>query len=136
MSHIDILNIGDHVVIENSKSYCKTISHPPYANTTLNKCDKIRIPIQSQDLFTLTFQSYFERLMYLKATCTSVYLLPLLLMIVCLTFNNSFVHFLIVNLGENVVSPKPNLILVFIAPATTKAASFSEKAIFLNKIVS
>lgn len=54
----DILNIGDHVLMDNSIINCEMHSHPPYANTTFNTSDEIRIPIQTQDIYTLPSQSY------------------------------------------------------------------------------
>ncbi|XP_072402512.1 uncharacterized protein [Diabrotica undecimpunctata] len=33
-------------------------SHLPYANATFNHCDEIRIPIQTQDIYTLPSKSY------------------------------------------------------------------------------
>lgn len=53
----NILNIGEHVLADNSIVNCEVHSHPPYANTTLNKYDEIRIPIQTQDIYTLPSNS-------------------------------------------------------------------------------
>lgn len=58
----NILNIGEHVLVDNSIINCEIHSHPPYANTTLNNSDEIRLPIQTQDIYTLPCNSslYFE----------------------------------------------------------------------------
>ncbi|KAJ8912713.1 hypothetical protein NQ315_012267 [Exocentrus adspersus] len=58
----NILNIGEHVLIDNSIVNCEYHSYPPYANTTLNNSDEIRIPIQTQEIYTLPTNSflYFE----------------------------------------------------------------------------
>lgn len=62
----NILNIGEHVYNDNSITDCEMHTHPPYANTTFNKSDEIRIPIQTQDIYTLPSQSY----LYLEGTLT------------------------------------------------------------------
>nr|CAH7755698.1 unnamed protein product [Callosobruchus chinensis] len=54
----NILNIGEHAITDNSIVSCELHSHPPYANTTFNKSDEIRIPIQTQDIHTLPSKSY------------------------------------------------------------------------------
>lgn len=53
----NILNVGEHVLADNSINNCEVHSHPPYANTTLNNSDEIRIPIQTQDIYTLPCNS-------------------------------------------------------------------------------
>ncbi|XP_074025817.1 uncharacterized protein isoform X1 [Leptinotarsa decemlineata] len=54
----NILNIGEHVLMDDSITNYEMHSHPPYANTTFNNSDEIRIPIQTQDIYTLPSQSY------------------------------------------------------------------------------
>nr|CAH7768802.1 unnamed protein product [Callosobruchus chinensis] len=58
----NILNVGEHALNDNSIISCEHYSHPPYANTTFNKSDEIRIPIQMQEIYTLPTNStlYFE----------------------------------------------------------------------------
>lgn len=55
-----ILSISEHAFVDNSISDNAYHSHPPYANTSLNKSDEIRLPIQTQDLYTLPFQSFLS----------------------------------------------------------------------------
>nr|CAH7735040.1 unnamed protein product [Callosobruchus chinensis] len=50
--------LGEHAITDNSIVSCELHSHPPYANTTFNKSDEIRIPIQTQDIYTLPSKSY------------------------------------------------------------------------------
>lgn len=47
-----MLNIGEHVVEDNQIVSIAEHSHPPYNNSSLNKSDEIRIPIQTQDSYT------------------------------------------------------------------------------------
>ncbi|XP_072392370.1 uncharacterized protein [Diabrotica undecimpunctata] len=54
----NILNIGDRVLVDNSVVSREMHSHLPYANATFNHCDEIRIPIQTQDIYTLPSESY------------------------------------------------------------------------------
>uniref|UniRef100_A0A6P7GAF4 Uncharacterized protein LOC114335718 n=1 Tax=Diabrotica virgifera virgifera TaxID=50390 RepID=A0A6P7GAF4_DIAVI len=54
----NILDIGDHVLVDNSVVSREMHSHLPYANATFNHCDEIRIPIQTQDIYTLPSESY------------------------------------------------------------------------------
>nr|CAI5845298.1 unnamed protein product [Callosobruchus analis] len=58
----NILNVGEHALNDSSIVSCEHHSHPPYANTTFNKSDEIRIPIQTQEIYTLPTNStlYFE----------------------------------------------------------------------------
>lgn len=53
-----ILNIGDHVIVDNSTTSWQLHDHCPYANATLNKSDEVRIPIETQDIYTLPSDSY------------------------------------------------------------------------------
>ena len=54
----NILNIGEHVLSDESVTDKELHTHAPYANTTLNNSDEIRIPIQTQDIYTLPSESY------------------------------------------------------------------------------
>lgn len=53
----NILNIAERVFIDNSISNYAIHSHIPYSNTTFSKSDEIRLPIQTQDIYTLPSQS-------------------------------------------------------------------------------
>ncbi|XP_071055498.1 uncharacterized protein [Onthophagus taurus] len=52
------LRVGEGVFSDNSIVNCEYHSHQPYAATTFNNNDEIRIPIQTQDVYTLPSQSY------------------------------------------------------------------------------
>ncbi|KAL6418913.1 hypothetical protein ACFW04_011704 [Cataglyphis niger] len=59
----DILNIGDEPVFDHHIVKIETYMYNPYANTTFEHSDEIRISIQQQDLYTLLYESflYIER---------------------------------------------------------------------------
>lgn len=58
MTH-NILNVvADNVFKDESITKLEYHSHIPYANTTYNNNDEIRIPIQNQELYTLPSQSH------------------------------------------------------------------------------
>lgn len=54
----NILNVNEGVFSDRSISNYQYHTHQPYAATTFNNNDEIRIPIQTQDLYTLPGQSY------------------------------------------------------------------------------
>ena len=54
----NILNVGEGVYSDNSITNFEYHTHQPYAATTLNNNDEIRIPIQTQDLYTFPGQSF------------------------------------------------------------------------------
>lgn len=54
----NILNIHEHVTVDNSISKLEYHTHQPYASTSFNNNDEIRIPIQTQDIYTLPAQSF------------------------------------------------------------------------------
>lgn len=53
-----ILDIGAAVDSDESVTKIEFRSHQPYASTTLNNSDEIRIPVNQQDLYTLPSKSY------------------------------------------------------------------------------
>lgn len=55
---LDVLNVGESVFIDNSIANSEYHTHSPYAATTYNNNDEIRIPIQTQNLITLPSQSF------------------------------------------------------------------------------
>lgn len=55
---LNILSVIENVYFDNSISNYQFHTHQPYASTTLNNNDEIRIPIQTQDLYTLPGQSF------------------------------------------------------------------------------
>ncbi|XP_070529413.1 uncharacterized protein [Cardiocondyla obscurior] len=59
----NILNIRDEPVFDDRIVKIETHAYNPFANTTFGYSDKIRIPIQQQDLYTLPHESflYIER---------------------------------------------------------------------------
>ncbi|XP_011167840.1 uncharacterized protein LOC105201509 [Solenopsis invicta] len=54
----DILSIGGEPVFDDRIVKIETHTYNPYANTTFEYSDKIRIPIQQQDLYTLPCESF------------------------------------------------------------------------------
>ncbi|XP_077280412.1 uncharacterized protein LOC143907468 [Temnothorax americanus] len=54
----DILNIGGEPIFDDSVVKIETHTYNPYANTTFGHNDEIRIPIQQQDLYTLSCESF------------------------------------------------------------------------------
>ncbi|XP_029675305.1 uncharacterized protein LOC115242867 [Formica exsecta] len=54
----DILNIKGEPVIDDRIVKIETHTYNPYANTTFEYSDEIRIPIQQQDLYTLPYESF------------------------------------------------------------------------------
>ncbi|XP_024875671.1 uncharacterized protein LOC112457032 [Temnothorax curvispinosus] len=61
----DILSIGGEPLFDDRIVKIETQTYNPYANTTFGHSDKIRIPIQQQDLYTLPCESflYIERVL-------------------------------------------------------------------------
>lgn len=57
---MNILNIGEKVFSDHSITSKEYHTYLPYANTSLNKADEIRIPIQAQDVYTYPGESYIE----------------------------------------------------------------------------
>ncbi|XP_011858979.1 PREDICTED: uncharacterized protein LOC105556492 [Vollenhovia emeryi] len=55
---IDILNINEEPIFDERIAKIETHSYNPFANTTFGHSDKIRIPIQQQDLYTLPHESF------------------------------------------------------------------------------
>lgn len=55
---IDILNIGGEPVFDDRIVKIETHTYNPYANTTFEHSDEIRIPIQQQDLYTLPCENF------------------------------------------------------------------------------
>ncbi|XP_029680761.1 uncharacterized protein LOC115246211 [Formica exsecta] len=54
----DILNIEGEPVFDDRIVKIETHTYNPYANTTFEYSDEIRIPIQQQDLYTLPYESF------------------------------------------------------------------------------
>lgn len=54
----NILNISSDILFDENISTFEYHTHQPYASSTLNKSDEIRIPIQQQDLYTLPAHSF------------------------------------------------------------------------------
>ncbi|XP_070524584.1 uncharacterized protein [Cardiocondyla obscurior] len=54
-----ILNIRDKPVFDDRIVKIETHAYNPFANTTFEHSDEIRIPIQQQDLYTLPHDSFF-----------------------------------------------------------------------------
>ncbi|KYN19054.1 hypothetical protein ALC57_08727 [Trachymyrmex cornetzi] len=57
---IDILNITGEPIIDDRIVKIETHMYNPFANTTFGYNDKIRIPIQQQDLYTLSCESFLN----------------------------------------------------------------------------
>ncbi|KAL6258149.1 hypothetical protein P5V15_010072 [Pogonomyrmex californicus] len=55
---IDILNIEDEPIFDDRIVKIETHTYNPFANTTFEYSDEIRIPIQQQDLYTLPYESF------------------------------------------------------------------------------
>ncbi|XP_024871167.1 uncharacterized protein LOC112454163 [Temnothorax curvispinosus] len=62
----EILNIGSEPVFDDRIVKIETHTYNPYANTTFDYSDEIRIPIQQQDLYTLPCESF----LYVEGTLT------------------------------------------------------------------
>ncbi|XP_077256690.1 uncharacterized protein LOC143908573 [Temnothorax americanus] len=62
----EILNIGGEPVFDDRIVKIETHTYNPYANTTFEYSDEIRIPIQQQDLYTLPCKSF----LYVEGTLT------------------------------------------------------------------
>ncbi|XP_024872189.1 uncharacterized protein LOC112454826 [Temnothorax curvispinosus] len=62
----EILNIGGKPVFDDRIVKIETHTYNPYANTTFDYSDEIRIPIQQQDLYTLPCESF----LYVEGTLT------------------------------------------------------------------
>lgn len=58
MASSNILKIGEQILHDDSIVGYQYHTHQPYSSTTLNNSDEIRIPIQTQDLYTLPSQSF------------------------------------------------------------------------------
>jgi len=54
----DILNIGDEPIFDDRIVKIETHAYNPFANTTFGHSDEIKVPIQQQDLYTLTYESF------------------------------------------------------------------------------
>lgn len=54
----DMLNIQEQVKVDTSITKLEYHTHQPYASTSYNNNDEIRIPIQTQDVYTLPSQSF------------------------------------------------------------------------------
>ncbi|XP_036147179.1 uncharacterized protein LOC118647079 [Monomorium pharaonis] len=54
----DILNIEDEPIFDDRIVKIETHTYNPFANTTFEYNDEIRIPIQQQDLYTLPYESF------------------------------------------------------------------------------
>lgn len=54
---MDILNVTEKILVDDSITNAEYHTHQPYAATTYNYNDEIRIPIQQQDMYTLPSQS-------------------------------------------------------------------------------
>ncbi|KAL6423119.1 hypothetical protein ACFW04_010545 [Cataglyphis niger] len=54
----DILNTGGEPVFDDRIVKIETHTYNPYANTTFERSDEIRIPVQQQDLYTLLYESF------------------------------------------------------------------------------
>jgi len=54
----DILNIGGEPIFDDRIVKIETHTYNPYANTTFEHSNEIRIPIQQQDLYTLPCESF------------------------------------------------------------------------------
>lgn len=57
---MNILNIGERIFSDHSITSKEYHTYLPYANTSLNKSDEIRIPIQTQDIYTYPAESFLE----------------------------------------------------------------------------
>lgn len=53
----NILNVTEKALFDNSIINAERHTHQPYASTTLNNNDEIRIPLQQQDLYVLPWNS-------------------------------------------------------------------------------
>ncbi|XP_036143345.1 uncharacterized protein LOC118645746 [Monomorium pharaonis] len=68
----DILNIENEPIFDDRIIKIETHTYNPFANTTFDHSDEIRIPIQHQDLYTLPSESflYIEGKVTIKKTVT------------------------------------------------------------------
>jgi len=57
---MNILNINERVLSDHTITNKEYHTYLPYANTSLNKSDEIRIPIQTQDIYTFPAESFLE----------------------------------------------------------------------------
>ncbi|XP_071651735.1 uncharacterized protein [Temnothorax longispinosus] len=62
----EIFNIGGEPIFDDCIVKIETHTYNPYANTTFDYSDEIRIPIQQQDLYTLPCESF----LYVEGTLT------------------------------------------------------------------
>jgi len=71
---IDILDIEDEPIFDDRIVKIETHTYNPFANTTFGYSDEIRIPIQQQDLYTLSYESF----LYIEGKLTINKLLDLM----------------------------------------------------------
>jgi len=57
---MNILNINERVFNDHTITSKEYHTYLPYANSSLNKSDEIRIPIQTQDIYTYPAESFLE----------------------------------------------------------------------------
>lgn len=55
---MDILDVTEKIIIDNSIQYAEYHTHHPYASTNYNKNDEIRMSIPQQDIYPLPSKSY------------------------------------------------------------------------------
>jgi len=55
---IDILNIKNDLIFDDRIVKIETHTYNPFANTTFEYSDEIRIPLQQQDLYTLSSRKF------------------------------------------------------------------------------
>ncbi|EFA08359.1 hypothetical protein TcasGA2_TC006002 [Tribolium castaneum] len=55
--NFEILNVNEKAVFDTSISYAEKRTHQPYASTSFNLNDEIRLPIEHQDVYTLPWLS-------------------------------------------------------------------------------
>lgn len=60
----NVLKVGETILNDDTITSYQYHTHQPYSSTTLNNNDEIRIPIQTQDLYTLPSQSF----LYIEGT--------------------------------------------------------------------
>jgi hypothetical protein len=55
--NFEILNVNESPLFDTTIAYAEKRTHPPYASSSFNNNDEIRIPIQQQDIYTLPWYS-------------------------------------------------------------------------------
>jgi hypothetical protein len=55
--NFEILNVQEPPLFDMTIAYAEKRTHPPYASSSFNNNDEIRIPIQQQDIYTLPWYS-------------------------------------------------------------------------------